>query len=227
MSTHHPHDLFENRHQFQLERMILFSDAVFAIAITLLVIEIRAPEMEKHTEHNLKHALLYKIPEFVGFLISFVIIGQFWVSHHSMFGYVQRFDRRLLWLNLHMLFWIVLVPFTSALQTNYFFDIAWLIYSVNLFMIALSSYFLWRHITNPKSNLSYLAGDTAFKKYAFVRTLTLSFVFLFGALFALINDIFFDHWLPSMISRCSFSLIFPALKIVGKKYKPKQKDQPV
>src|SRR6185436_5665320 len=95
----------ELRKEFQLERLILFSDAVFAIAITLLVIEIKIPEIPRPivTDHLLGERLLELIPKFVGFLISFLLIGQYWTVHHRMFGYVINFNQRLIWLNIFFL----------------------------------------------------------------------------------------------------------------------------
>lgn len=92
----------ELRKEFQLERLILFSDAVFAIAITLLVIEIKIPEIHAAdlTEEKLVSSLAHLIPKFIGFLVSFLIIGQYWTVHHRMFGYVINFNGTLLWLNI-------------------------------------------------------------------------------------------------------------------------------
>src|ERR1041385_4008430 len=77
----------ELRKEFQLERLILFSDAVFAIAITLLVIEIKIPEIPRNvvTDDKLGEKLLELIPKFIGFFISFLLIGQYWIVHHRMF----------------------------------------------------------------------------------------------------------------------------------------------
>src|SRR5689334_15399333 len=92
----------ELRKEFQLERLILFSDAVFAIAITLLAIEIKVPEIPRNivTDDMLSEKLIQLISKFVGFLISFLLIGQYWTVHHRMFGYVINFTQRLIWLNI-------------------------------------------------------------------------------------------------------------------------------
>src|SRR6187431_133428 len=96
----------ELRKEFQLERLILFSDAVFAIAITLLVIEIRIPDVEYLKEHGIFEeyggvsdaaigsSLKHLIPKFVGFFISFLFIGLYWTIHHRMFGFVTSYDRK-------------------------------------------------------------------------------------------------------------------------------------
>src|SRR5437762_1450760 len=86
---------------FQLERMILFSDAVFAIAITLLVIEIKIPDIHDNvSDKMLLHSLAHLVPKFIGFFISFMLIGVYWSIHHRMFGFVTSYTRKLLLLNL-------------------------------------------------------------------------------------------------------------------------------
>ncbi len=221
--SHDSHDLFENRKQFQVERLILFSDAVFAIAITLLVIEIRVPVIghSTNTTRDLLYSLSHMIPEFLGFFISFAVIGQFWTNHHRLFGFVNNYNNGLLWLNLHMLFWIVLVPFTSGLNSQYGnLNIVWQIYSFNLFMIGLSLYFLYRFIGNPKHNLSEFALNKTNKKYSSLRSMTSTLIFLSGALIAC-----FDGDMAFIISRGVFFLIPVAIGIVNRKHRKALKNQ--
>jgi len=111
----------ELRKEFQLERLILFSDAVFAIAITLMVIEIKIPEVhgEEVTDQALLHRLREMIPKFIGFLISFLLIGQYWIVHHRMFGYVINFTGKLIWLNIFFLLAVALMPFSTGFYSEY------------------------------------------------------------------------------------------------------------
>lgn len=220
--SHPHHDLFENRKQFQLERLILFSDAVFAIAITLLVIEIRVPEIHAAPGESvsalLKEALSEKFAEFFGFVLSFAVIGQFWVSHHKLFGYVSSFDNGLLWLNLQVLFWIVLVPFSSALNSKHGgINAVWMWYSFNMFMIALSIFFLWKYIGNPKRNLSEIARDNRLRRMSSTRSLVIAIIFLSGLIFCIP-----DYTPLSWIARFIYVLIFPAMTIVTRIYRPKK-----
>lgn len=215
--SHQPHDIFENRSQFQLERLILFSDAVFAIAITLLVIELKIPELE---EHETLIGAFHRTGSFYGFFglaLSFAIIGQFWTNHHKLFGYVNNFTGRLLWLNLHTLFWTILMPFSSGLTSHYAgHDDVWMLYCFNLFMIGISIYFLWHYITNPKRNLSWIAHDPVIRKMARVRSLTVALIFLSGAVLCMFN------WEPtSFAARFVFFLIMPAMFIISRKYPKK------
>ncbi len=93
-------------------RLEAFTDGVFAIAITLLVIEIRPPEVEDG--HTLAEALWDQWPSYVAYAVSFLVIGVMWVNHHRMFDPVRAVDTPLLLLNLHLLLWTALIPFPTA-----------------------------------------------------------------------------------------------------------------
>ena len=96
-----------------VERLVYFSDAVFAIAITLLALEIRLPETQEPTTRELRDALLGLLPQFYGFAISFWIIAVYWLAHHRIFRYIRVDDRRLQVINLLFLMWIVLAPYSA------------------------------------------------------------------------------------------------------------------
>ncbi|MEP6846877.1 MAG: TMEM175 family protein [Panacibacter sp.] len=149
----------ELKKEFQLERMILFSDAVFAIAITLLVIEIKVPEIPREilSEDKLAEALAEMIPKFVGFIVSFFIIGLYWTIHHRLFGFVINYNQRLLWLNLLFLFAVVLMPFSTGFYSVYLFKhlkSPVMIYVSNICFLGIMNFVLWKYIGNPKNKLS-------------------------------------------------------------------------
>jgi uncharacterized membrane protein len=104
-------------HGTELERIVFFSDAVFAIAITLLVLEIRVPEGLSPTE--LTSALGEMWPRFASYLISFSLIGGFWRAHHRIFHYIKAYDRRLITSNLLFLMCVAFLPFSSSLLGQY------------------------------------------------------------------------------------------------------------
>ena len=110
-----PHDSTEPA----LERFVFFSDAVFAIAITLLAIEIKVPVLPDDAgERVWEVALLSLLPSFFAFGLSFFVIGSIWTAHHGLFRWVVKFDQRLITPNMLLLLAIVLVPFASGLLGN-------------------------------------------------------------------------------------------------------------
>ena len=100
-------------------RIEALSDGVFAIAMTLLVLELRVPEVDGADSAALVTALGAMWPKFVGFALGFVLLGTVWLGHHYQFHYIRRVDRPLLWLNLALLLVCSAVPFAVALLGRY------------------------------------------------------------------------------------------------------------
>ncbi|MBK9485224.1 MAG: DUF1211 domain-containing protein [Chitinophagaceae bacterium] len=168
MSQHHTE---QERQKFQLDRIALFSDAVFAIAITLLVIEIKVPAVSDDMnlfDHQFGHALREMIPEFIGFFISFIVIGNYWRAHHTIFGYVTDYNRKLISLNTWFLLTIVCMPFTTAMMSKYIFFKPYVFYCVNVIASGLIQLRLWHYIINPKNKVSAFIpeGMVQYKKYS-------------------------------------------------------------
>lgn len=131
--------------QLGLERIVFFSDAVMAIAITLLAIDIRVPEIDPAVAAQQLPALLSAMqPRFMTFFISFIVIGVYWLSHHRHFRYIKRYDTRLILLNLLFLFFIVLMPFLASLLGQYVFvPVALIAYTLALAALGLSMALMW------------------------------------------------------------------------------------
>jgi uncharacterized membrane protein len=122
--------------EIEFSRIVAFSDGVFAIAITLLVLSLHVPE-QLHGE-SLGSALWDQRQDLLAYAISFAVIGRFWVIHHRFFGDVTGFDGRLLALNILYLAWIVLIPFSSEVLGDHGGDTdAIVLYAVNLAAVAL------------------------------------------------------------------------------------------
>jgi TMEM175 potassium channel family protein len=121
--------------EIEFGRIVAFSDGVFAIAITLLVLSLHIPE-HLHGE-SLGEALWDQRQDFFAYAVSFAVIGRFWVIHHRLFGDVVAFDGRLLALNILYLAWIVLIPFSSEVLGDHGGDKdAVILYAVNLAGVA-------------------------------------------------------------------------------------------
>jgi uncharacterized membrane protein len=106
----------EIRKEFQLERMVLFSDAVFAIVITLMAIEIHVPHFEGEVTHEiLVDQLFHLIPVFLAYAGSFLFIGNIWYRHLQIFSLLKDYDKGLVFRNLVMLFFVGLFPFSASL----------------------------------------------------------------------------------------------------------------
>ena len=176
----------ELKKEFQLERMILFSDAVFAIAITLLVIEIKVPEIPRHsvTAELLAETMNEMIPKFIGFIISFFIIGLYWTIHHKLFGFVKDYNQRLLWLNLIFLLAVVLMPFSTGFYSVYLFShvkLPVILYVCNICFLGLMNFILWKYISSNKHNLSENLSKEA-AKYFSIRAIMVPVSFIIIAI---------------------------------------------
>jgi uncharacterized membrane protein len=128
-------------------RTLAFSDAVIAIAITLLALNLEVPKIpESSAAAELPSALLELWPNLFSFVLSFWIIGVYWLAHHRLFQQVNAYDRRMLLINLLFLMWIVLMPFSSALIAEYEHQqLPVIIYAVHNILTSLTLTWLWRH----------------------------------------------------------------------------------
>ncbi len=208
----------ELKKEFQLERLILFSDAVFAIAITLLVIELKVPEIEKAelTEGKLLQALAHMLPKFFGFIISFMFIGIYWTVHHRLFGYVINYTPKLLRLNLLFLFAVALMPFSTAFYSEYIMKHVLtpvIFYTANIIMLGLFNLFMWRHIGNPKNKLSE-GLSTADARYFSLRAVIVPVMFTVFAFVYLVNP-YISSALPMFVPL--------VMRIIAKKHEKKNK----
>ena len=135
-------------------RFEAFSDGVIAIIITIMVLEIKVP-------HGADFAtLLPLIPVFLSYVLSFIYIGIYWNNHHHMLHATHKISAGNLWANLHLLFWLSLIPFSTGwMGENHFAAAPTALYGVNLFMAALAYWLL-------QYSLICSAGDSSLLKKA-------------------------------------------------------------
>lgn len=119
-------------------RLEAFSDGVIAIIITIMVLELRAPE-----EGTLS-ALLPLLPKFLSYVLSFVFIGIYWNNHHHLLQAAKSVNGAILWANMHLLFWLSLVPFTTIWMGEHFESIPVAVYGGVLWVAGLAYYILSR-----------------------------------------------------------------------------------
>jgi uncharacterized membrane protein len=150
-------------------RIEAFSDGVFAIAITLLVLEIHVPEPG---ESSLGRALLDQWPVYASYVVSFFVIGIIWINHHAVFDHLVRADRNLLFLNLLLLLWIGLLPWPTNVLAQYMQEggaderVAAVLYTGVMTAMGASFGLLWTYATRHRD----LLGDTLSDEEIRVRT---------------------------------------------------------
>jgi uncharacterized membrane protein len=167
----------------ELARVEFFSDAVFAIAITLLVLDIHLPDGLAVRDvpgelHNL-------VPQFLSYILSFAVVGIFWLSHHRMFRYMRRQDTPLLLLNLLFLLLVAFLPFATRLLAAYGSALAvTLLYPAVLSLTAIALYAVWWYATGNRRLVDPdLDGRTV--RVIAVRSIGFAAVFVASMLFAL------------------------------------------
>ena len=190
-TQHKPSELEKG---FELERMIMFSDAIFAIAITLMVFDIKWPDIPD----NLKGVDLYElfrptIFRFLVFALSFYYIGRSWSQHLRLCRLLRSYDQGLISRNLIYLFFITVFPFTASglghARTGFVFPLV--LYSFNLVAVAVMHFLTIRYILREKPSLS-IQVEEAEKKFIYTRGMyssaVMAMVFLLTILVAIITS---------------------------------------
>ena len=139
-------------------RLEAFSDGVFAIAITLLVLDLRVPPPEQLGGGHLLAALGHQWPSYAAYLISFLVIGIIWVNHHAMLGLVRHLDRRVLFANLALLLTVSVIPFPTRLFADYLTapagaHAAAVVYSATMLAMSAAFTLLWLALTRDARHL--------------------------------------------------------------------------
>ena len=133
-------------------RMEAFSDGVLAIVITIMVLEIKVPHEGEGFE-----ALVPLLPVFLSYVLSFIYLGIYWNNHHHMMHTVKKISGKMLWANLHLLFWLSLIPFvTDWMGENHFAKEPMALYGLILLMAAISYFILQKIIIRSQGHDSIL-----------------------------------------------------------------------
>jgi uncharacterized membrane protein len=190
-------------------RLEAFSDGVFAVAATLLVVELHVPA----SGTSVGPALLAQWPSYVTYVTSFATIGIIWVNHHMLFAHVRQVDRTLLFLNLLLLMTVSVIPFPTALLGQYVTagddgHLVSALYGTIMVLMSIAFTLLWRHVTSDRRLIGpHLDPHRARQESmlfsaglgAYVAGIGLSFVSapLALLLYALIAVFYVFPWLPA------------------------------
>ena len=176
------------------ERLAAFSDGVAAIIITIMVLEMKAPHDASFA------ALVHILPVFLSYVLSFIYIAIYWNNHHHMLHMVRHVNGGILWANMHLLFWLSLVPFTTAwMAENHFARLPAAVYGVVLLLAAVAYFILQGGIIRsqgPESPLARAVGsDRKGKISILLYMMAIGLAFLNGPLAILFYSLVALIWL--------------------------------
>lgn len=174
--------------QLGLERMVFFTDAVMAIAITLLAINLKVPEVDPATAATeLPRQISAMGPHLTSFFVSFIVIGIYWINHHRYFRYVKRYDNRLLLLNLMFLFFIACMPFLADLLGQYVFvPMVLITYTLAIAALGLCMALIWWYAESHRFVTAELDVDTI--RIIYIRLFIAPLMFLVAVPFAFVSS---------------------------------------
>ena len=162
----------------ELDRLIFFYDAVFAIVMTLLVLDIRVPDVPSDVAVQEVPGLVVELwPKILSYVLSFLVIGLYWIGHHQTFRYVRSYDRTLLWLNLVFLLSISFIPFPTDLLGEYGqLRFAVIFYAASLGLARLLLALVWWYIVSGPIRTSDDL-DPGLANFHFLRSLAIPAIF--------------------------------------------------
>ncbi|HEY2593814.1 MAG TPA: TMEM175 family protein [Chloroflexota bacterium] len=162
----------------ELERLIFLSDGVFAIAMTLLAIDLALPEVTSESAADLGQRLLALGPRFFSFALSFLVIASYWRSHLRVFRYVVRLDGRFVWLNLVLLLGIAFLPFPTSVLGNYGDDsVSVSLYAGTLAAIGFVVLAMWLYATTGRRLVTHEVSSREIQ-HTMVRAVAVPAIFL-------------------------------------------------
>lgn len=203
---------------FTLERIVFFSDAVFAIAITLLAIEVRLPELPAgQTDASFLAALGDLWPSFFAFVISFVVIAAFWVGHYRTFRYIVDADGRLVAINFGLLFCIAILPFpTSIIASQGDLSSAAIVYAVFGVATGTFSTLLWVY-PSQVAHLVLPSVTPVIARYVTYRAAVIPIAFAISIPLALVSPVLaWACWFVSVPIQALVTRRFKASGVLGR-----------
>jgi uncharacterized membrane protein len=196
------------QHQLRLDHIISFADAIFAFSITFMAISIDIPNLAQDlTQTQVIDKLLESIPEFEIYVISFFVIGVYWIAYHQTFNQIVNSDTAVAWLTLVFLFFITLIPLATNVEIGFGYQIVFVLYALVLAMAGALLTVIWLHaVKNKLIDKDLTQGEIhSISLVAIVPTL----VYFLSILVSFINlQVAYYFWI----------VIIPAKVILSKKY---------
>ena len=170
-----------------VERLAALSDGLFAVAMTLLVLDLRVPAADAvRSEHDLWRGLVALSPRLIVYLMSFLTLGIFWVGQQTQLNFLARGDRHLAWIHLAFLFAVTLMPFSTNLMADFFaYRVALLAYWGNLLLLGVVLFASWRYAV--KTGLVKAGAPPEIGRWVEQRILIGQALYAFGALLCVVD----------------------------------------
>jgi len=201
---------------FPKERIFTFNDAVFSIAITLLVLDIELPSYELYEKRGFGFTMSYLVPDFIGFFVSFMVIALYWKFYLLISRYIKEFDDKLFSINIFVLLFVALLPFSTSFFVDHFDNLGpFTFYCGNLVFLGMFLYLMTR-IVLKRAKLKLDPIDAQW----------LRFRAFWAVLFWLIIMILSIVWESNLLKLCIpmiFVIQFFAKKIYNRKFKKQRR----
>jgi uncharacterized membrane protein len=188
-------------------RIRSLSDGVFAIVLTFLIFRIDIGKLaDANTDGEIMEALRAQASPFLGYVLSFFIIGGFWMLHQRIIKHMEKFNREILWLNLQFLFWVSILPLTTSIHSGALYvKTAWILYAANVSIAGIGVLAIWLRALHD----GLLADNVKLvvRNYYVWRIAVIPAVFLLSIPVAL-ESASYAHWTPLFVPLLSWMVRF-------------------
>jgi uncharacterized membrane protein len=198
------------RTKIRLEHVVSFGDAIFAFSITFMAVLIEIPNLPANlSQIEVIQSLVEDLgPRFAIYVISFFVIGLYWISYHQIFNHIEGSHGVIVWLNLVFLFFITIIPFVVNLQVDYgFYQVIFILYALVLTLGGLTLTLIWLHAMKNRL-IDNTVGYTEIQN-VLLESILLPSVFVISILISIVDlQIAYYFWM----------VIIPAKIIIRKRY---------
>jgi len=196
-------------------RLVQFSDGVFTVALTLLVIDIAVPTLPNGVaEKDLVNELVGQVPNIEAFLLTFWVVGLYWLTHHRHFQFIHRYDSRLLLLNLLLLLTVCFIPWPTAVLGHYggYFSV-WVLYALSMAAMGFATAGVWAYASGKAGLVDGVTPEL--RRYYLLRALVQPLVFVVSIPIAAVS---------LSLGQLSWVAIFVVLFLLSRRFRDRIED---